>query len=113
MTSPKACWKSPPGFVAISTVPRRSWAPSSRRFYALPPATICKFSGGGNPPLFQTWQRQQISDNPRYLKTVEHFGYLAQQATIFGQHVHVGCQNGDDALYLYMACRASFRIVLR
>jgi carboxylate-amine ligase len=55
--------------------------------------------GGGTHP-FQTWQRQQISDNPRYLKTVEHFGYLAQQSTIFGQHVHVGCQNGDDALYL-------------
>jgi carboxylate-amine ligase len=51
-------------------------------------------------PPFHAWQRQQISDNPRYVKTVEHFGYLAQQATIFGQHVHVGCQNGDDAIYL-------------
>jgi carboxylate-amine ligase len=20
--------------------------------------------------------------------------------TVFGQHVHVGCQNGDDAIYL-------------
>ncbi|MDU4231566.1 MAG: YbdK family carboxylate-amine ligase, partial [Klebsiella grimontii] len=49
---------------------------------------------------FQSWQRQQISDSPRYRKTVEHFGYLAKQATIFGQHVHVGCQNGDDAIYL-------------
>ncbi|MGF7443967.1 YbdK family carboxylate-amine ligase, partial [Klebsiella michiganensis] len=55
--------------------------------------------GGGTHP-FQSWQRQQISDNPRYLKTVEHFGYLAKQATIFGQHVHVGCQNGDVAIYL-------------
>lgn len=48
----------------------------------------------------QSLQRQQISDNPRYVKTVEHFGYLAQQATVFGQHVHVGCQSGDDAIYL-------------
>lgn len=55
--------------------------------------------GGGTHP-FQAWQRQQISSNPRYLKTVEHFGYLAQQSTVFGQHVHVGCQNGDDAIYL-------------
>lgn len=55
--------------------------------------------GGGSHP-FHAWQRQQISDNPRYVKTVEHFGYLAQQATVFGQHVHVGCQSGDDALYL-------------
>ena len=50
--------------------------------------------------IFHAWQRQQISDNPRYVKTVEHFGYLAQQATVFGQHVHVGCQSGDDAIYL-------------
>lgn len=55
--------------------------------------------GGGSHP-FHAWQRQQISDNPRYVKTVEHFGYLAQQATVFGQHVHVGCQSGDDAIYL-------------
>ena len=55
--------------------------------------------GGGSHP-FHTWQRQQISDNPRYVKIVEHFGYLAKQATVFGQHVHVGCQNGDDAIYL-------------
>ncbi|MBO1997146.1 YbdK family carboxylate-amine ligase [Klebsiella pneumoniae] len=55
--------------------------------------------GGGSHP-FHARQRQQISDNPRYVKTVEHFGYLAQQATVFGQHVHVGCQSGDDAIYL-------------
>lgn len=55
--------------------------------------------GGGSHP-FHAWQRQQISDNPRYVKTVEHFGYLAQQATVFGQHVHVGCQSSDDAIYL-------------
>jgi carboxylate-amine ligase len=90
---------------------RRSWAPSSRRFTraARHHLQIC---GGGTHP-FQTWQRQQISDNPRYLKTVEHFGYLAQQATIFGQHVHVGCQNGDDAIIFCMACRASYRIASR
>ncbi len=23
-----------------------------------------------------------------------------QQATVFGQHVHIGCRNGDDAIYL-------------
>ncbi|MEE6802735.1 YbdK family carboxylate-amine ligase, partial [Escherichia coli O8:H10] len=26
--------------------------------------------------------------------------YLVQQATVFGQHVHVGCPSGDDAIYL-------------
>ena len=32
--------------------------------------------------------------------TPENFGYLIQQATVFGQHVHIGCANGDDAIYL-------------
>jgi carboxylate-amine ligase len=28
------------------------------------------------------------------------YGYLAKQFTIFGQHIHVGCASGDDALFL-------------
>ena len=31
---------------------------------------------------------------------VERYGYLAKQFTVFGQHVHVGCTSGDDAVYL-------------
>ena len=31
------------------------------------------------------------------------YGYLAKQFTVFGQHVHIGCGNGDDALYLLHA----------
>ncbi|MEJ5072685.1 YbdK family carboxylate-amine ligase [Enterobacter ludwigii] len=55
--------------------------------------------GGGTHP-FQKWQRQEVCDNERYLRTLEQFGYLIQQATVFGQHVHVGCPHGDDAIYL-------------
>lgn len=55
--------------------------------------------GGGTHP-FQKWQRQEVCDNERYQRTLENFGYLIQQATVFGQHVHVGCANGDDAIYL-------------
>lgn len=55
--------------------------------------------GGGTHP-FQKWQRQEVCDNPRYLRTLENFGYLIQQATVFGQHVHIGCASGDDAIYL-------------
>ncbi|WP_250188528.1 glutamate-cysteine ligase family protein, partial [Escherichia coli] len=62
--------------------------------------------GGGTHP-FQKWQRQEVCDNERYQRTLENFGYLIQQATVFGQHVHVGCASGDDAIYLlgkiYMA----------
>ncbi|STL42692.1 carboxylate-amine ligase [Escherichia coli] len=49
---------------------------------------------------FQKWQRQEVCDNERYQRTLENFGYLIQQATVFGQHVHVGCASGDDAIYL-------------
>lgn len=55
--------------------------------------------GGGTHP-FQTWQRQEVCDNERYRRNLENFGYLIQQATVFGQHVHIGCANGDDAIYL-------------
>ncbi|POT58281.1 glutamate--cysteine ligase [Citrobacter amalonaticus] len=55
--------------------------------------------GGGTHP-FQKWQRQEVCDNERYQRTLENFGYLIQQATVFGQHVHVGCAGGDDAIYL-------------
>ncbi|WP_312949879.1 YbdK family carboxylate-amine ligase [Superficieibacter sp.] len=55
--------------------------------------------GGGTHP-FQTWQRQEVCKSERYKQTLEYYGYLVQQATVFGQHVHVGCQNGDDAIYL-------------
>ncbi len=41
-----------------------------------------------------------MCDNERYQRTLENFGYLIQQATVFGQHVHVGCASGDDAIYL-------------
>lgn len=55
--------------------------------------------GGGTHP-FQTWQRQEVCDDERYRRNLENFGYLIQQATVFGQHVHIGCANGDDAIYL-------------
>lgn len=58
-----------------------------------------KICGGGTHP-FQRWQSQEVGDNPRYQHTLEAYGYLARQATVFGQHVHIGCTNGDDALYL-------------
>lgn len=55
--------------------------------------------GGGTHP-YQKWQRQEVTDNERYRQTLEMYGYLVKQATVFGQHVHIGCENGDDAIYL-------------
>ena len=58
--------------------------------------------GGGTHP-FQQWSRRTISDTPRYRFLSDLYGYLAKQFTVFGQHVHLGCPNADDALYLLHA----------
>jgi len=56
-------------------------------------------AGGGAHP-FQHWSEQQIFDRPRFKMLSQLYGYLAKQFTIFGQHVHIGCAEGDSALYL-------------
>lgn len=55
--------------------------------------------GGGTHP-FQDWRQRQISDQPRYHAFAEHYGYLARQFTVFGQHIHIGCPDGDTAIWL-------------
>ncbi|MCE3237443.1 MAG: ybdK 2 [Gammaproteobacteria bacterium] len=55
--------------------------------------------GGGMHP-FQKWNEQKIFKNERFLSVSEQYGFLAKQFTVFGQHIHIGCQNGEDALYL-------------
>jgi carboxylate-amine ligase len=56
-------------------------------------------AGGGTHP-FQRWSEQRVFDKPRYQEISQLYGYLAKQFTVFGQHVHVGCTSGDDALFL-------------
>jgi len=56
-------------------------------------------SGGGAHP-FQHWSERQIYDGPRFRHLSDLYGYLAKQFTVFGQHIHVGCPHGDDAMFL-------------
>lgn len=56
-------------------------------------------SGGGAHP-FQHWNEQRITPSERFNHLYEKYGYLAKSFTVFGQHIHIGVQNGDDALYL-------------
>lgn len=63
--------------------------------------------GGGTHP-FQKWSQQRIFQSERFASVSEQYGYLAKQFTVFGQHVHVACENGDDALYL---CHALARYI--
>jgi carboxylate-amine ligase len=55
--------------------------------------------GGGTHP-FQKWSERRIFSKPRFKEVSALYGYLAKQFTIFGQHVHIGCASGDDALFL-------------
>jgi carboxylate-amine ligase len=55
--------------------------------------------GGGTHP-FQHWSEQKIFARPRFEHLSTLYGYLAKQFTVFGQHVHIGCGSGDDALFL-------------
>lgn len=55
--------------------------------------------GGGAHP-FQRWQQRRIFDNQRFQRVSSLYGYLAKQFTVFGQHVHVGCSNANEALLL-------------
>jgi carboxylate-amine ligase len=56
-------------------------------------------AGGGAHP-FQSWNEQRITPSKRFHELHEKYGYLAKTFTVFGQHVHIGVANGDDALYL-------------
>lgn len=58
--------------------------------------------GGGTHP-FQLWSERRIFRKPRFQEVSKLYGYLTKQFTIFGQHVHVGCTSGDEALYLLHA----------
>jgi len=55
--------------------------------------------GGGAHP-FQSWTERQIVAAPRMNYISDLYGYLAKQFTVFGQHVHVGCPDGDAAIRL-------------
>jgi carboxylate-amine ligase len=58
--------------------------------------------GGGTHP-FQQWSQRKIFSKPRFREVSALYGYLAKQFTVFGQHVHIGCASGDQALYLLHA----------
>lgn len=56
-------------------------------------------AGGGAHP-FQHWEEQRITPVARYHLVSELYGYLAKQFTVYGQHIHIGCANGDEAVRL-------------
>ncbi|MFN7098013.1 MAG: glutamate-cysteine ligase family protein, partial [Gammaproteobacteria bacterium] len=57
-------------------------------------------SGGGVHP-FQNWRERVIF--PSYTDVYQKYDFLMKKFTVFGQHVHLGCANPDDAIYLIHA----------
>ncbi|OWY37475.1 glutamate--cysteine ligase [Xenophilus sp. AP218F] len=70
-------------------------------------------AGGGSHP-FQHWEDQRIYPKERYQLVSELYGYLAKQFTVYGQHIHIGCPDGDVAVRLthYLARYIPHFIVL-
>lgn len=58
---------------------------------------------GGGAHAFQLWNDRRIYDTERFNRLASRYGYLAKQFTVFGQHIHVGCADGDEAVYLTQA----------
>ncbi len=58
-----------------------------------------RIAGGGSHPFHQ-WGERRIYPTERFQHILDLYGYLAKQFTIFGQHVHLGCPSGDEAVYL-------------
>jgi len=58
-----------------------------------------RVSGGGAHP-FHDWTERRIYPTERFKWFLERYGYLAKQFTVFGQHIHVGCRDGDEAVFL-------------
>lgn len=56
-------------------------------------------SGGGSHP-FQHWNSRKIFPTHRFRNVSKRYGYLAKRFTVFGQHIHIGCSDGDQAIYL-------------
>ncbi len=56
-------------------------------------------AGGGTHP-FQKWDEQILVEDQRGRFLADIYGYLCNQLTVFGQHVHVGCPGADEAVGL-------------
>lgn len=57
------------------------------------------FSGGGTHP-FQMWNERKLYPKKHYQLLEKKYGYLTKMFTVFGMHIHIGCANANDALYL-------------
>lgn len=55
--------------------------------------------GGGAHP-FHDWAERRVYPAERFRAVTQRYGFLAKQFTVFGEHIHIGCTSGDEAVYL-------------
>lgn len=58
-----------------------------------------RFCGGGMHP-FQKWSLRKVFPARRFKNLTHQYQYLSKHSTVFGQHIHIGCNNAETALYL-------------
>ena len=70
-------------------------------------AAVCEAAGvlnlgicGGGAHPFHDWSERRVYPDDRFKHVTQRYGYLAKQFTVFGQHIHLGCGDGDEAVYL-------------
>jgi carboxylate-amine ligase len=70
-------------------------------------AAVCQAAGvlnlgvcGGGAHPFHDWSERRVYPDARFQAVTQRYGYLAKQFTVFGQHIHIGCASGDEAVYL-------------
>ena len=87
------------GAHALRGAARRAGAHARRHRATRPGRLNLAVAGGGSHPFHQ-WSDRRIFPTERFLKVSALYGYLAKQFTVFGQHIHIGVESGDDAVYL-------------
>ena len=61
--------------------------------------------GASGTHPFSEWERQLITDNPRYFEIINEMQDAARSNLIFGLHVHVGMENRQMAIHIANSVR--------
>lgn len=60
---------------------------------------LCDISGGNYRPVGY-WQKQVVNDLPYQQYIANSYDDITRVARVFGQHIHIGVRDGNEAIYL-------------
>jgi glutamate---cysteine ligase / carboxylate-amine ligase len=95
--------------IEVSTLPRGNVSDIARDLHGLREVLVARCAkhnvsvSGGGTHGFHRWPERRICPGERFGQLADRYGYLAKQFTVFGQHIHVGCESGDQAIALVHA----------